>query len=104
MSQYPNSGKLSHNRYKEEGDKKPNFTGELVMQRSALKQMLEETDLDEIAIKLSAWTMTGDYGPWYRLSWNNYKPKEEARSAPPVKVPAPKTNPQMAIDDEDIPF
>jgi hypothetical protein len=101
MSQYPNSGKLSHNRYKEEGDKKPNFTGEIVMQRSALKQMLEETDLDEIAIKLSAWTMSGDYGPWYRLSWNNYKPKEQPV---PVQTPAPKANPQMAIDDEDIPF
>jgi hypothetical protein len=95
MSQYPNSGKLSHNRYKEEGDKKPNFTGEIVMQRSALKQILEETDLDEIAIKLSAWTMSGNFGPWYRLSWNNYKPKET--ESPPKPI-------QTAKDDEDIPF
>ena len=99
MSQYPNSGKLSPNRYKEEGDKKPDWTGEIVMQRIALKQMLEETDLEEIAIKLSAWTMTGNYGPWYRLSWNNYKPKEQ-----PAPQPAPKVIPQVVIDDEDLPF
>jgi hypothetical protein len=104
MNQYPNSGKLSHNPYKEEGDRKPDFFGEIVMQRSALKQILEETDLDDIAIKLSAWTMSGNKGPWYRLAWNNYKPKEEIRSAPP-KSPPPKANPQVALDDlDDIPF
>lgn len=98
-TQYPNSGKLSNNKYKEQGDKKPDMHGEIVMTRSVLKQLLEETDEDDITIKLSAWAMEGNYGPWMRLSWNNYKPKTEA-------APQPKAAPQQELpdDDQDIPF
>jgi hypothetical protein len=97
MAQYPNSGKLSPNKYKESGDKKPDKTGELVMERSALKKLLEETDEDDIVIKLSCWDMSGNYGPWLRLAWNNYKPKEAA--------PEPRQQPkQSPIEDDDIPF
>lgn len=98
-TQYPNSGKLSNNKYKEQGDKKPDMHGEIVMTRSVLKQLLEETDEDDITIKLSAWAMEGNYGPWMRLSWNNYKPKAEA-------APQQKAAPQQELpdDDSDIPF
>lgn len=98
-TQYPNSGKLSNNKYKEQGDKKPDMHGEIVMTRSVLKQLLEETDEDDITIKLSAWAMEGNYGPWMRLSWNNYKPKAEA-------APQQKATPQQELpdDDQDIPF
>jgi hypothetical protein len=98
-TQYPNSGKLSVNKYKEQGDKKPDMHGEIVMTRSVLKQLLEETDEDDITIKLSAWAMEGNYGPWMRLSWNNYKPKNEA-------APQQKAAPQQELpdDDSDIPF
>jgi hypothetical protein len=95
MAQYPNSGKLSPNKYKESGDKKPDKVGELVMERSALKKLLEETDEDDITIKLSCWDMSGNYGPWFRLAWNNYKPKENTEPARPKQAP---------IDDQDIPF
>ena len=97
-TQYPNSGKLSDNRYKD-NPKKPDMVGELVMQRSALKELLDEHDGDDIVIKLSSWKMEGNYGPWMRLSWNNYKPKDKAENAPP-----PKQAPQQALDDQDIPF
>jgi len=93
--QYPNSGKLSTNKYKLSGDKKPDMVGEIIMEREVLKKLLEEQD-DEITIKLSAWNMDGNYGPWMRLSWNNYKPKEEAKPTQPVQ--------RSISDNEDIPF
>ena len=99
-TQYPNSGKLSGNRYKDT-PKKPDVVGEIVMQRSALKELLGEHDGDDIVIKLSGWNMEGQYGPWVRLSWNNYKPKEQATGNVTSKPPQ-----QTAIpdDDKDIPF
>jgi hypothetical protein len=100
-TQYPNSGKLSHNKYKEQGDKKPDMHGEIVMERSVLKKLLEETDEDGIIIKLSAWSMEGNYGPWMRLSWNNYKPQQQQQQAPARQEP-----PQKGFDDmdDDVPF
>jgi single-stranded DNA-binding protein len=102
-TQYPNSGKLSNNKYKEQGDKKPDMHGEIVMTRTVLKQLLEETDEDDITIKLSAWAMEGSYGPWMRLAWNNYKPKNE--DAPqPRQTPAAQANKGFDDMDDDIPF
>jgi len=101
MAQYPNSGKLSPNKYKDASDnRKPDKTGELVMERSALKMLLEQTDEDDIVIKLSCWDMSGNYGPWFRLAWNNYKPTpKENPYAQPEQRPK-----QAPIDDQDIPF
>ena len=93
-NQYPNSGRLSTNKYKEIGDKKPDLVGDITMTREALKGLLDEHPDDEIVIKLSAWNMSGNYGPWVRLAWNNYKPKTDAA---PVHKP-------ISIDSEDIPF
>ena len=97
-TQYPNSGKLSTNKYKEPGDKKPDMHGEIIMERSTLKKLLEETDEDGILIKLSAWHMEGNYGPWMRLAWNNYKPQQQ-----PQQQQAPA---QQSMDDDtdDVPF
>ena len=104
-NQYPNSGKLSHNKYKAEGDKKPNWVGEITMQRSTLKELLEQHDGDDIVIKLSGWDMSGNYGPWMRLSWNNYKPQQDGQ-APQSGRPAPKAPPPPAHSDldDDVPF
>lgn len=101
MAQYPNSGKLSPNKYKDASDnRKPDKTGELVMERSALKKLLEETDEDDIVIKLSCWDMSGNYGPWFRLAWNNYKPTpKENPYAQPEQRPK-----QAPIDEDSIPF
>ena len=101
-TQYPNSGKLAHNKYKEAGDKKPDMTGEIVMQRSALKGLLEEHGDDDIVIKLSAWQMTGQWGPWLRISWNNYKKPEGQQPAyAPYSKPAAPPPPE---EPQDIPF
>jgi hypothetical protein len=96
--QYPNSGKLSHNKYKESGDKKPDMVGDIIMERSVLKQLLDEQG-DEITIKLSAWKMEGNYGPWMRISWNNYKPKTEGQ---PIQQKPEQTS--IPLDDSDVPF
>jgi hypothetical protein len=103
-TEYPNSGKLSHNKYKAEGDKKPNWTGEIIMDRSVLRQLMDEHTDDDIVIKLSGWDMSGNYGPWMRLSWNNYKPPlKENPYVPPAK-PAVKAPPAVDIPEEDLPF
>ena len=104
-NQYPNSGKLSHNKYKAEGDKKPNWVGEITMERSVLKELLEQHDGDDIVIKLSGWDMSGQFGPWVRLSWNNYKPQPQ-QSGNPYAAPKPKAPPpeQPDLSDDDIPF
>ena len=99
-TQYPNSGRLSNNRYKD-NPKKPDMVGELVMTRSALKELMGEHDGDEIVIKLSAWNMDGQYGPWHRLAWNNYKPKtDQAQQAQRPAAPQPSADDM----DDDIPF
>lgn len=91
---YPNSGKLSNNRYKDGDQRKPDMVGEIVMQRSALKSLLEEHDGDEIVIKLSAWNRSGQYGNFLSISWNNYKKKEDG----------PKPQQSLPNEDQDIPF
>ena len=91
---YPNSGKLSNNRYKEGDQRKPDMVGEIVMQRSALKSLLEEHDGDDIVIKLSAWNRSGQYGNFLSISWNNYKKKEEA----------PQQQKSLPDEDQDVPF
>ena len=94
-NQFPNSGKLSPNKYKD-NPKKPDMTGELVMTKDAIKELLAESPADEVTIKLGAWKMQGASGEWVRLSWNNYKPK-----APVNPYVQPK---QDTLDDSDIPF
>jgi hypothetical protein len=46
--------------------------------------------------------MAGNYGPWIRVSWNNYKP--QPKENPYVPAAKPKAPPQAEIPDEDIPF
>jgi hypothetical protein len=100
--EYSNSGKLSPNKYKTAADKKPDMTGELIMQRSVLKNLLEEHDGDEINIKLGAWQMSSQFGPWLRLSWNSYKKPEGQTPYTPRPVAQPAPRPPVA--DEDSPF
>lgn len=100
MSEYPNSGKLSKNRYKDD-TKKPDHVGQITMQRSALKQLMEEHDGDEIVIKLSGWDRKGDYGDFVSLKWNSYKKPEDGGSYSKPAAPARAAAP---ADDSDVPF
>lgn len=87
---YSNSGRLSPNQYKK--DKQPDHKGSITLERSLVKQLLEEQG-DEITIKLSGWNRSGQYGDFISLAYDSYKKKEEA----PTK-PAP------PLDDSEIPF
>ena len=95
MAIYPNKGKLSVNTYKTK-DNQPDHKGEIVMSRSTLKELMAEHDGDEIVIKLSGYNADGQYGPWIKLSWNNYKPADLAAPRKPVQ--------EAPLDDSDIPF
>jgi hypothetical protein len=105
-AQYPNSGRLAPNKYKD-NPKKPDLKGEIKMTREALRQLAMEQPGEEITIKLSAWNMEGQYGPWLRLSWDNYK-KPEGQGYPPrqeYQQPRPVApRQQYPTDNSDIPF
>lgn len=93
---YSNTGRLSPNKYKQT-EKQPDFKGSITLERSLIKQLLEEQD-DEIIIKISGWNRSGQYGEFISLMYDSYKKPEEAK-------PAPKAEPkQESIDDTDVPF
>lgn len=90
---YANTGRLSPNKYKQT-EKQPDLKGSITLERSLIKQLLEESD-DEIVIKISGWNRSGQYGDFISLMYDSYKKQEEA---PKPKAPPP------AEDDSDIPF
>ena len=89
---YANTGRLSPNQYKN-NDKQPDHKGSITLERSLVKQLLEESE-DEVVIKISGWNRSGQYGDFISLAYDSYKKQEEA--------PKPKAPP--AVDDESIPF
>lgn len=98
-NKYPNSGRMFTNGYKNPGTKAPDHKGMILMERSVLKKLLQDTDADDIEIKLSAWDMQGAKGPWLRLAWDNFVPSGNAARSAPVQQQN-----SSHIDDEDIPF
>ena len=80
-----NSGSLFKNDKKHEGDNKPNYTGQVM--------------INGVEMWISAWLKDGQNGKWMSLS---FKPKEQQQTAP-----ARLTNAAPAaadFDDESIPF
>lgn len=90
---YPNTGRLSPNQYKK-SDKQPDHKGSITLERSLVKQLLEESD-DEVTIKISGWNRSGQYGDFISLAYDSYKKQEDA---PEKKAPPP------AEEPEDLPF
>lgn len=94
---YSNTGRLSPNKYKQT-EKQPDFKGSITLERSLIKQLLEEQD-DEITIKISGWNRSGQYGDFISLMYDSYKKPEDAPAKPKA---APKQEP---VDDiGDLPF
>jgi hypothetical protein len=60
-----------------------------------LKQLLSETDEDNIKIKLSAWKREGRSGEFLSLAYDAYRKPEEAKAKP---------KPERDGMDDDIPF
>jgi hypothetical protein len=71
----------------------------MVFDRSFLRNLLNEIEGDDIPIKLSGWQKEGNYGPWFSIKVNTWKP--EINSEPPKAAPRQDSIP---TDDSDIPF
>jgi hypothetical protein len=99
-NKYPNTGSLSPNGYKKIPSH-PDHKGVISMTRTALKELLQSTDADDIEIKLAGWNMQGTRGPWLRLSWDNYKP---ATAPAMARVANENRQSNSNYDDSDIPF
>lgn len=93
-NQYPNSGALFYARNRIH-EKSPDMSGDISVDRSLLRQMLDETDEDSITIRLSAWEKQGRNGPFFSLKVNTYK-KPEGQAPQQQELPP--------VDDSDIPF
>ena len=97
MMEYPNSGALFPARDKRH-PKAPDFSGDIVMEVSLLKQLIAESDGDGVKIKISGWNREGRSGQFISLKYNDFKPqpRDEApqRAAPKIDL----------ADDSDIPF
>lgn len=88
---YPNSGRLSPNKYKQ-SEKQPDMKGSITFERSLLKQLLDEQG-DEVMIRISGWNRSGQYGDFISLAYDSYKPE-----------PKPKEEKVIPLDDDDVPF
>lgn len=88
---YTNTGALFPNQYKK--DRQPDMKGDITLERSLLKQLLSETDEDNIKIKLSAWKRDGRNGEFLSLAYDAYRKPEET-----------KAKPKQDEDPEDLPF
>ncbi len=96
-TKFPNSGRLNYSQRKVH-PKSPDLYGELVLDRKFLKDLMEQTDEDDIPIKLDAWQNDGQYGTYFSLKVNTYK-KPDGNVTTPAPAPAP-----TPVNDEDIPF
>ena len=103
-NKYPNTGRMFPNGYKK-NPKHPDYKGEIVMERSTLRQLLSENDgSDDIPIKIAAWDMQGAKGPWIRLSWDNYKPSGNVTTQRSGNVTTRHQQQSINDDESDIPF
>lgn len=98
-TKFPNSGRLNYSQRKLH-PKSPDLYGELVLERSYLRTLLNETDGDDIPVKLDAWQNDGQYGTYFSLKVNTWKKPEGEQPQPPAR-PAP---PPVADDSGDVPF
>jgi hypothetical protein len=86
---YPNSGALWPNKMRT-SDSQPNVRGDIKLERSFLKELLNDTDEELIVVSLSGWTK--EYKDGKYISLKASKPFVKNEPKPPVN------------DDEDIPF
>ena len=94
-NKYPNSGRLNYSKRKIH-PKSPDLYGDITLERSYLRTLLQETEGDDITIKLDAWQNDGQYGTFFQLKVNTWKKTEPAIEAPKAAMPE--------ADDDPIPF
>jgi hypothetical protein len=99
MNKYPNSGALFYSQNRVHPNS-PDLTGDISIDRSLLRQMLDETDEDSIKIRMSGWEKQGARGPFFSLKVNTYKKPD----APKGETTPLTVGQNGEIDDRDIPF
>jgi hypothetical protein len=99
-TKFPNSGRLNYSQRKI-NQKSPDLYGDITFDRAYLKSILEETDGDEILVKLDAWQNDGQYGTYFSLKVNTWKKPETGQAQPPAP-PRPQAPPPA--DESDVPF
>ena len=97
MAKLPNTGRLNYSQRKIH-PKSPDLYGDITFDRSYLRSVMEETDGDEITIRLDAWQNEGNNGAWFSLKVNTWK-KTEPTLTPPPRPAAP-----PPVEDDPIPF
>ena len=97
MAKYPNSGIISDAKTRIHPNS-PDMNGDLTIDKSLIRQMMDEQDGDEVKIKLSGWKKEGNYGPFISIKVNTYKPPV----APQQRLDDhPDSKP---VDNSDVPF
>lgn len=98
--EYTNTGALFTNSYKK-SDKQPDFKGNITLERSLLKQLLSESNDENIKIALSGWNRQGRNGDFVSLAYDAYKKPEETA---PQKYRETPRKPASDEDMADVPF
>lgn len=100
--EYPNSGALFPRQKRT--DKAPDWGGEIVMEKSLIKQLMQESEGDGVLIKISGWVRQGSRGEFISLKYDSFKPQPQERERQSSE-PTRRAPPPPAFDDsDDIPF
>ena len=100
MNKYPNSGIISDAKTRIHPNS-PDMNGDITIDKSLLRQMMDEQEGDEIKIKLSGWRKDGNYGPFISLKVNTYKPPVADAAPQQHLATLPDSKP---VDQSDVPF
>lgn len=93
--EYTNTGALFPNSYKK-SEKQPDFKGNITLERSLLKQLLSDSNDENVKINLSGWNRQGRNGDFVSLAYDAYKKPEES------SVPKYREAPRKPASDEDM--
>jgi hypothetical protein len=66
MSKYPNSGIISKNKFKKDGDKKPDYTG--------------HCEVGGVKYEVAVWKNSNDEGPFFTLKFQEPRQKQAGDS------------------------
>lgn len=83
-------------------EKSPEWGGDITMEVSLLKKLIEESDGGGVKIKLSGWVRQGNRGEFISIKYDDFKPMNKDQLYPTLRqAPAPV---QIDLDDSDLPF
>ena len=84
-------------------EKAPDWGGDINMEVSLLKTLIEESDGDSVKIKLSGWIRQGNRGEFISVKYDSFKPMSQDRQLnEPRQQPAKPAT--VDIDSDDLPF